>query len=166
LQVVPSAAACLRPDGMFCAFSPCIEQVQRTCEALNARGFRDLRTMEVLLRQWEVSRQALLADMEAPPQLKARKQQAGGGERGAKRQRAADGAAAPPGAAGEGDAANGGSADGGAEAAAEPADNEQQQQQQQQRQEVAVRQVVSKPVPFGRGHTGYLTFARRVVALA
>jgi tRNA (adenine57-N1/adenine58-N1)-methyltransferase len=44
LQAVPSAAACLRPDGMFCSFSPCIEQVQRTCGALNANGFRDMKT--------------------------------------------------------------------------------------------------------------------------
>lgn len=29
LQVVPSAARCVRPDGMFCSFSPCIEQVRR-----------------------------------------------------------------------------------------------------------------------------------------
>jgi tRNA (adenine57-N1/adenine58-N1)-methyltransferase len=43
-RAVPSAAACLRPDGVFCSFSPCIEQVQRTCAELNACGFRDMRT--------------------------------------------------------------------------------------------------------------------------
>lgn len=27
-KAVESAAACLRPDGVFCSFSPCIEQVR------------------------------------------------------------------------------------------------------------------------------------------
>ena len=187
-QVVPSAAACVRPDGMFCSFSPCIEQVQRTAEMLNAHGFRDIRTMEILLRQQEVSRQTLLTDMEAPPpgpgfgkkhqqqqQQRRRQEQADG--RDAKRQRtdtesaaepaaaaasngsadaaaagpAAEGEAAPPGSMlQEGQAAAGGAAPGGQQPAAAP-----------QRQ----AQVVARPVPFGRGHTGYLTFARRVVDL-
>ena len=62
-QVVASAAACLRPDGVFCSFSPCIEQVQRTCAALAAGGFTAPRTMECLLRSYEVlslSRQNLV----------------------------------------------------------------------------------------------------------
>ena len=32
--VIPSAAKVLRHDGTLCSFSPCIEQVQRTCETL------------------------------------------------------------------------------------------------------------------------------------
>ena len=54
MQVVKSAEACLRPDGIFCAFSPCIEQVQRTCEALASCSFTTPRTMECLLRSYEV----------------------------------------------------------------------------------------------------------------
>jgi tRNA (adenine57-N1/adenine58-N1)-methyltransferase len=38
-NAVPSAARVLRPDAPFCSFSPCIEQVQRTCEELAAHGF-------------------------------------------------------------------------------------------------------------------------------
>jgi tRNA (adenine57-N1/adenine58-N1)-methyltransferase len=38
----------------FCSFSPCIEQVQRTCEDLRANGFTDIQTIEVLLRELEV----------------------------------------------------------------------------------------------------------------
>ena len=53
-QVAKSAEACLRPDGVFCAFSPCIEQVQRTCEALASCSFTAPRTMECLLRSYEV----------------------------------------------------------------------------------------------------------------
>ena len=32
-QVVPSAASCLRYDGTFCSFSPCIEQVRASAAA-------------------------------------------------------------------------------------------------------------------------------------
>ena len=47
------ARACLAPGGVVCSFSPCIEQVQRTCLALAAEGFEDIRTFETLLRDWE-----------------------------------------------------------------------------------------------------------------
>ncbi|XP_062152604.1 uncharacterized protein LOC133860941 [Alnus glutinosa] len=50
---VPSAGKMLKPDGVLCSFSPCIEQVQRTCDSLRS-NFTDLRTFEVLLRTYEV----------------------------------------------------------------------------------------------------------------
>ncbi|KAG5226019.1 tRNA (adenine(58)-N(1))-methyltransferase catalytic [Salix suchowensis] len=50
---IPSAGKMLKQDGTLCSFSPCIEQVQRTCEALKS-NFRDIRTFEVLLRTFEV----------------------------------------------------------------------------------------------------------------
>ena len=53
-KVVPSAARALRQDGVLCAFSPCIEQVQRTCEALEASGFGDAQTVELLGREHDV----------------------------------------------------------------------------------------------------------------
>ena len=53
-QVVPSAAQTLKPNGRFCSFSPCIEQVQQTCLALGGHGFHSIRTMECLLRPHEV----------------------------------------------------------------------------------------------------------------
>lgn len=75
LQAVASAAQCLRPDGVFCSFSPCIEQVQRTCAALEEQGFFAVRTMECLLRRYEVRQEWLAAadDVASVPY------QAGGG---------------------------------------------------------------------------------------
>lgn len=58
-KVVESAANSLRADGMFCGFSPCIEQVQRTCEQLNYHGFKDIQTIEILLREYQVGRKNL-----------------------------------------------------------------------------------------------------------
>ncbi|CAL1358089.1 unnamed protein product [Linum trigynum] len=50
---IPSAAKMLRQDGVLCSFSPCIEQVQRSCETLRS-NFTDIRTFEILLRTYEV----------------------------------------------------------------------------------------------------------------
>lgn len=50
---IPSAGKMLRPDGVLCSFSPCIEQVQRACDTLRS-NFTDIRTFEVLLRTYEV----------------------------------------------------------------------------------------------------------------
>lgn len=58
-------------------------QVQRTCEALNANGFRDLRTMEVLLRAYEVTTESLGADLLAAGPAAAA---AAGGRRGREQQ--------------------------------------------------------------------------------
>eukprot|EP00798_Chlamydomonas_sp_ICE-L_P011684 gene11684-34407_t len=66
-KVVESAAKCLRPDGKFCSFSPCIEQVQRTCEEMEKNGFTDITTVEVLLRVHEV-RSEQLVKVAPPPQ--------------------------------------------------------------------------------------------------
>lgn len=53
-SVVNSCQAVLVHQGRFCSFSPCIEQVQRTCLALDALGFSEIVTVEVLLRNMEV----------------------------------------------------------------------------------------------------------------
>ncbi|XP_062185886.1 uncharacterized protein LOC133889367 [Phragmites australis] len=50
---IPSVGLMLKQDGILCSFSPCIEQVQRACEAMRP-CFTDIRTFEILLRTYEV----------------------------------------------------------------------------------------------------------------
>ncbi|XP_020505306.1 tRNA (adenine(58)-N(1))-methyltransferase catalytic subunit TRMT61A [Labrus bergylta] len=67
-------AAMKRHGGRVCSFSPCIEQVQRTCEALVDQGFEEISTLEVLLRVHDVRTVSLPLpdfgpDPSAPTQL-------------------------------------------------------------------------------------------------
>ncbi|CAN6227627.1 unnamed protein product [Urochloa humidicola] len=55
---IPSVGLMLKQDGVLCSFSPCIEQVQRACEAMRSH-FTDVRTFEILLRTYEVRDGAL-----------------------------------------------------------------------------------------------------------
>jgi tRNA (adenine57-N1/adenine58-N1)-methyltransferase len=45
--------------GRFVSFSPCIEQVQRTCEALKQHGFMELATMECLQKELQVQKRVM-----------------------------------------------------------------------------------------------------------
>lgn len=49
----------LIPGGRFCSFSPCIEQVQRTCLALQDHGFQEISTMEVLQTEIKITRRTI-----------------------------------------------------------------------------------------------------------
>lgn len=139
-KVVASAGACLKPGGRFCSFSPCIEQVQRTCEALDQTGFTDIVTLELLLRGYEVTTESFNTDAAASTQPN---------KSGKKRSRGQ--AAAGAAAAGDADQAAG------ADSTAAAGEGSQQQQQQYQ-------QVMTRPSMDARGHTGYLTFAYKFVS--
>lgn len=52
-DVIAEVARVLRPDGTLCSFSPCIEQVQQTCEKLRAGPFHSLRTITAPTRTYE-----------------------------------------------------------------------------------------------------------------
>ncbi|KAM0878998.1 hypothetical protein ACQ4PT_034515 [Festuca glaucescens] len=113
---IPSAGTMLRQDGVLCSFSPCIEQVQRACEAMRS-CFTDIRTFEILLRTYDVDEGALksataneAANLGSVPEKK-RKIRTGG----------------------------------------EAFDSTQ------------TSSVMARPCSTARGHTGYLTFARRSV---
>lgn len=57
-KVVESAAKAFKcsSGGRLCSFSPCMEQVQKTCLALQSQGFVDITTCECLERPFEVKR--------------------------------------------------------------------------------------------------------------
>eukprot|EP01025_Chloroclados_australasicus_P017707 TRINITY_DN19054_c0_g1_i1.p1 TRINITY_DN19054_c0_g1~~TRINITY_DN19054_c0_g1_i1.p1 ORF type:complete len:311 (-),score=26.63 TRINITY_DN19054_c0_g1_i1:642-1574(-) len=119
--VVESAFKCLVSDGRFCSFSPQIEQVQHTCEALHNRNFRDIRTFECLLRPYEVSRQRVITDIQKMQFIEpSRKKQ--------KSRRRNE----------------------------SPTDADDQD-------EATEHRICAKPVMYTRGHTGFLTFARKVI---
>jgi hypothetical protein len=123
----------------------CRLQVQRTCEALDRHGFTDIRTLEVLLRTYEVTTETLHTNA-------AQAQQPN--KQGKKRSRPA--AAATDQAAAADAAADGSEAAAAAAAAEDPA--------AAAAAAGFMRQVLAKPCMDARGHTGYLTFARRFVA--
>ncbi|KAF5403056.1 tRNA methyltransferase [Paragonimus heterotremus] len=56
--VVPRLPGVFRSEtgGRICSFSPCIEQVQRTCSALHLTGFVQMHTVECLQRAYDVSK--------------------------------------------------------------------------------------------------------------
>jgi tRNA A58 N-methylase Trm61 len=54
--VVPHAYEALKPSGIIVSFSPTIDQVVRTTEALKENGFVFIETVECLMRAMQVER--------------------------------------------------------------------------------------------------------------
>lgn len=48
---IPHAAHTIKKNGNICSYSPCMEQTQRTCQAMRQYGFHSIRTIEVRLRE-------------------------------------------------------------------------------------------------------------------
>ncbi|CAG2162839.1 unnamed protein product [Oppiella nova] len=57
---ISSANRALKPNGgRICCFSPCVEQVQKTCAALNDHHFLDIDTYECVLRPYDLKTQSM-----------------------------------------------------------------------------------------------------------
>eukprot|EP00026_Physarum_polycephalum_P008445 Phypoly_transcript_08531.p1 GENE.Phypoly_transcript_08531~~Phypoly_transcript_08531.p1 ORF type:complete len:382 (+),score=91.86 Phypoly_transcript_08531:360-1505(+) len=53
-EAIPHAKEVLKEGGMICSFSPCIEQVQKATDAMTKLQFIDIQTIECLLRPYDV----------------------------------------------------------------------------------------------------------------
>lgn len=53
-EVVANAKKALKHGGMFCSFSPCMEQIQATAEKLYELGFTNIETIECLQKAYDV----------------------------------------------------------------------------------------------------------------
>lgn len=59
-EAIQSAKSVLNPNGgRICCFSPCVEQVQKSCQVLHAQNFFDIETYECVLRPSEVRKVSL-----------------------------------------------------------------------------------------------------------
>ncbi|KAE8742838.1 hypothetical protein FOCC_FOCC011576, partial [Frankliniella occidentalis] len=65
-EAVPHAVIAMKDaGGRLCSFSPCVEQVQKTCEQLRILGFIEITTMEVLIKEYQItSRPVSVIDLE------------------------------------------------------------------------------------------------------
>lgn len=59
-SAIPHTLRCFEDvGGRICSFSPCIEQVQKSCEKLSELGFQEIHTMEVIQTQYSVQTRSL-----------------------------------------------------------------------------------------------------------
>ncbi|KAL7747611.1 tRNA (adenine-N(1)-)-methyltransferase catalytic subunit trm61 [Sorochytrium milnesiophthora] len=132
---VQHAKQALRKDvvARICCFSPCIEQVQRTCDALRAAGFVDVVMHECLIRHHEV-RNVAVKPVEAARVLRSRRIDSPKGDKGSE-----------------------------SEGTPMEADTPVVQNSGSSSSPVQERQVLTcRPIAQQRGHTSYLTFASLV----
>ncbi|KAG0563245.1 hypothetical protein KC19_8G015400 [Ceratodon purpureus] len=149
---IPSVVRSLRSDGLVCSFSPCIEQVQRTCEVLSKERFADIRTFEVLLRSYEVRHENLSTSFDCSEHSSEQKSsEVSTKPPPHKRQRANE--------ADEKDKPEGGLDAGDTNGTSKTVGEESKKPQRQ------LKPVIARPYPETKGHTGYLTFARQATLM-
>jgi tRNA (adenine57-N1/adenine58-N1)-methyltransferase len=60
--VLPEVGGSLSPGGLLCTFLPTVNQVQQAGLALEAAGYTELRSFEVLVRTWHVTERSIRPD--------------------------------------------------------------------------------------------------------
>ena len=152
--VIDSVKEALVPDGKFCGFSPCIEQVQKTSSALRKTGFIDIYTIECLIRPNDlknVSLQKLVLEHH---------EEAASAEEPTKKRKTEEQTVVESDSKSEMDVEE------------KPVEEEKktseeakpaQKAKKQKKDAVFETRPLAKPIADIRGHTGYLTFARKPV---
>eukprot|EP00210_Caulerpa_lentillifera_P009191 g8763.t1 len=71
-KAIQSAVDCLLPGYSIVTFSPCIEQIQRSCNGMQETGeLIDIRVMECLAKEYKVKEENLITDLESYHQNKS-----------------------------------------------------------------------------------------------
>ncbi|KAI9216465.1 tRNA methyltransferase complex GCD14 subunit-domain-containing protein [Blastocladiella britannica] len=148
---VASAGSTLRRDqaARICCFSPCIEQVSRTCDALRDYGFTGIEMVECLMREHDVRAVVRVSADDARRQVKPRKGKDAVERRRAGRPVTGDRrgpAGAPPSVVA-------------AAAAAAASNNEDEEDIAAVATTGLAEDVSLRFRGFARGHTSFLTFA-------
>ena len=59
-EAIPHTIAAFHPDGgRICSFSPCIEQVQKSCAVFEEEGFEEIQTFEAIETPYQLSRKRI-----------------------------------------------------------------------------------------------------------
>jgi tRNA (adenine57-N1/adenine58-N1)-methyltransferase catalytic subunit len=149
-EVVKFADECLVENGKFCSFSPCIEQVQRTCLVLAEFQYTEITTVEVLNRSFDIrdeflatpnfgGQESTISEMD----FDVHGQESDSNEDNDSEQNVEDSSASP------------------AAKISKISDNLKKKKGKRVRNSGDPGMLVSHPFGTMRGHTGYLTFARK-----
>lgn len=63
-DVVATSRSCLAPGGRFAAYTPSVQQMEKAVRALRDGGFFDVRSQEVLVREWHVGTKGVRPEFE------------------------------------------------------------------------------------------------------
>lgn len=165
---VKFAEDALKPDGRLASYSPCIEQVAKTCEVLRAYGFHSIETIETRLKPSDVTEVRLGVPFFGREADERATEPSSSSEPPRKRPRPPSADAPPINAADPDPDADAAGSERGmdvdeAESSAAPRASCRRPTPPiaSESSKAQVNALVARPVPEMRGHTAFLTFCTR-----